>query len=288
MEHGKYGSVKGYRGANGFFRIKEYSYRMYDPNAVKIYTDGSAKPNPGKGGIGMVIEFPEDTDKENYEKVEGYKHTTNNRMELLGCIRALEWLQGKRFTRAIIITDSDYVYSNYKNVSHWKKNGWVNKSGRPYENEDLWDIFLKIQQKVHINNEIVWEKGKTRDILCRVDKLAKEGSAHPTMTDFGFKPGKFTSNRTDSKKAATLFEAQGQELYIRVYMKKVYGKKDKETYKITFNIYNKETKTYGSKYFAYINNKCAILKRNNCYMVTFNNDKDFPLILEALHVDYLK
>ncbi len=65
---------------------------MYDQNAVKIYTDGSAKPNPGKGGVGMVVEFPDNFSLENLELNEGYFISNNNRMELRACIHALEWL----------------------------------------------------------------------------------------------------------------------------------------------------------------------------------------------------
>jgi len=77
---------------------------MYDYNALKIYTDGSAIPNPGNGGIGIIIEFPDSSNSDNLEISEGYAHTTNNRMELIACITAIQWLRengpAKKVTRA--------------------------------------------------------------------------------------------------------------------------------------------------------------------------------------------
>lgn len=265
---------------------------MYDYNALKIYTDGSAIPNPGKGGIGIIMEFPDSFNSGNLEISEGYIHTTNNRMELIACITAIQWLRNsgpsQKITRAIIITDSDYVYSNYKNAQYWKENGWKNQDGRPYENKDIWDTFLKERNKIRIPNEIKWEKGKTRPILLRVDALAKHGANHPTKIDYGYQPGKFTATRSASKKAATMFSANNEELLIRVYTKKVYGKNKDELYKITFDVYNEVQEVYTEKFFAYKGKECITLKRNNCYKVKMNNSQKLPLILEAEPVKYLK
>lgn len=274
-----------------FSLSKEYSLYVYDHNAVKIYTDGSAKPNPGKGGIGMVVEYPDNLNLDNFELSEGYKLSTNNRMELRAIIRVFEWLQSemtvRRFTRAIIITDSDYVSSNHQNAQYWKTNGWRNDEGKPYENEDLWDTFLRERQKTKLRTEIVWEKGKQNNILLRVDALAKQGADNPTKTDYGYNAGKFTATRTASRKAATLFPAKGQNELIRVYRKSIYGKGEKQIYKITFDLYDREKKMYVEKFVAYRGKDCDDLKRNNCYEVIFNESKTFPVILEATSVEYV-
>lgn len=265
---------------------------MYDRNAVKIYTDGSARPkNPGKGGIGMVVEFPEEMELENFEISEGYIQSTNNRMELLACIRALQWIRSvmatKKFTRIIIITDSEYVYNCHKNAQYWKDNDWRDTNGKPYENEDLWDAFLKERHKVKTRVEFAWEKGKTRAVLLRVDDLAKKGAGNPIKTDYGFRSGKFTSPRTASKKAATLYPANGEELLIRVYRKNVYGKSNAEIYKITFDVYDSLSGQYIQKCVAYQGADCITLKRNNCYKVKLDKNPKFPKILEAVPIDYL-
>ena len=265
---------------------------MYDNNAVKIYTDGSAMPNPGQGGIGLVIEFPDSMNKDNFELSEGYNLSTNNRMELLEGINAIEWLRSNipiyKFTRAIIITDSEYLFNNYSNVVYWKKDKWKTKNGKPYENSDLWDLFLKERQKITIHNEIRWEKGKTRPVLKRVDILAKEGSMHPTKIDYGFNAGKFTASRTNSKKAAILFPANGQEIIIRVYRKVIYGKDVDIIYKIIFDEYSLEQKDFIAKYVAYHKKSTGGLKRNRCFKVTFNSDINFPEIIKVEPFEYPK
>lgn len=265
---------------------------MYDQNAVKIYTDGSARPNPGKGGVGMVVVYPDEMEIDNFELSEGYIMSTNNRMELRAVIYAFEWLQSemkiRRFTRAIIITDSEYVQSNYTNVNYWKADGWNNKYGKPYENIDLWDTFLKERQKTKISHDIVWSKGKQNEVLKRVDTLAKLGSAHPIKTDYGFNPGKFTATRTKSNKAPILFPARGQSITIRIYRKSLYGRNDKKVYKVTFDFYDEVVKNYTEKYVAYLDKDCPDLKRNNCYIVTFDKNLNFPKILQAERVEYKK
>lgn len=249
-------------------------------------------PNPGKGGIGMVVEFPDGTDTENFELSEGYVLSTNNRMELRACIRALEWLQSemrtKRFTRVIIITDSDYVSSNQSNAQYWKDNDWKNADGKPYENHELWDTFLKERQKTKVRVDIVWEKGKTRPVLLRADALAKQGTKNAIKTDYGFQSGKFTAPRTGNKKGATLYAPTGNELLIRVYQKHVYGKNADEIWKITFDIYDEVTGQYVQKCVAYQGEHCITLKRNNCYRVKFDDNQKFPKIIEAELVEFLK
>ncbi len=260
---------------------------MYDPNAIKIYIDGSAMPNPGKGGLGLVVEFPDNLERPNFEISEGYFETTNNRMELLASIRAFEWLQNSSgFTRAIIVSDSEYVYSNHNNARFWKDDGWRDQYGKPYENQDLWDLFLRARQKLRLNAEIKWEKGKTREILVRVDALAKHGSKNPSKKDFGYQAGKFTATRTGNKKSVTLFPANNQEMAIRVYRKNVFGKNSAQEYKITFDEYSDVEEKFITKYFAYQGRECITLKRNNFYRVKFNGDPNYPVILEALPLMY--
>src|SRR2546426_738330 len=90
-------------------------FLMHDPNALKIYIDGSAYRNPGhEGGLAGIAEFPESLSREPeiiFE--ESYRETTNNRMDLRACIRALRYIRENarrlRLTRAIILTDSQYV-----------------------------------------------------------------------------------------------------------------------------------------------------------------------------------
>ena len=116
---------------------------------IKIFTDGSSKGNPGPGGYGIVMRYGE---KEK-EYSEGFRRTTNNRMELLAVIRALEKL--KRYDIPVIVySDSKYVIDSIE--KGWVFN-WVKIGFRGKKNEDLWRRYLDLHSKFTI--EYSWVKG---------------------------------------------------------------------------------------------------------------------------------
>jgi ribonuclease HI len=101
---------------------------------VIIYTDGACRGNPGPGGWGAVL-ISGTHEKELWG---GELHTTNNRMELLAAIRALEAL--KRSCHAAIYTDSQYVKRGIREwLPAWKARGWRTADKRPVKNRDLWE-----------------------------------------------------------------------------------------------------------------------------------------------------
>jgi ribonuclease HI len=106
---------------------------------IKIYTDGAAKGNPGPGGYGAVLEFG-DKKKELFQ---GFRHTTNNRMELLAVIVALEELKSDKFP-VDIYSDSKYVVDSVEKkwVFGWEKKGFKGK-----KNPDLWKRILPLLAK---------------------------------------------------------------------------------------------------------------------------------------------
>ena len=116
---------------------------------IIIYTDGSAKGNPGKGGYGVVMIFGE----HRKEISEGFELTTNNRMELLSVIIALESLK-KQNIGVIVYSDSKYVVNaiEKKWVFNWEKKNFLKK-----KNPDLWIRFLKVYKKHAVR--FVWVKG---------------------------------------------------------------------------------------------------------------------------------
>jgi ribonuclease HI len=102
-------------------------------DAVEIFTDGACRGNPGPGGWGAVLRY-KGTERHLHG---GEAHTTNNRMELMAVIRALEAL--KRRCRVRITTDSQYVQKGITQWIHgWKRRGWRTADKRPVKNEDLW------------------------------------------------------------------------------------------------------------------------------------------------------
>jgi ribonuclease HI len=141
---------------------------------VIIYTDGSSRGNPGPGGYGVVLLTGEK--KKSFSN--GFRRTTNNRMELLACIIGLESL--KKEYRVTLFSDSKYVVDsvNKKWVFRWKKNGWKRNKECHAENIDLWERFLEAYHSHTV--EMRWVKGHAgnpNNELC--DKLATEAADQP-------------------------------------------------------------------------------------------------------------
>lgn len=134
---------------------------------VSIYTDGSSKGNPGRGGYGVVLLY----EGHRKEVSEGFRLTTNNRMELLAVIVGLEAL--KSFNKNIVIySDSKYVVNavEKKWLFNWEKNSFKKK-----KNKDLWLRFLKIYRKHSV--KFVWIKGHSEIVENeRCDFLAVQAA----------------------------------------------------------------------------------------------------------------
>ncbi len=115
---------------------------------VEIFTDGACRGNPGPGGWGALLRSGEH-EKELYG---GEEHTTNNRMELMAAIRALESL--KQPCEIVLTTDSEYVRNGITRwMDNWKKRGWKTAARKPVKNADLWKR-LDAASRAH---RIQWE-----------------------------------------------------------------------------------------------------------------------------------
>lgn len=135
---------------------------------VKIYTDGACSGNPGPGGWGAILLY-----KEHERELSGHEEdTTNNRMELMGPIKALEALNQP--CRVSIYTDSAYVYNAFAQgwIETWQKNGWMNSRKQPVENQDLWKRLLELMAA----HKVKWHKVKGHsddEKNNRCDELAR-------------------------------------------------------------------------------------------------------------------
>lgn len=116
---------------------------------ITIYTDGAAKGNPGPGGYGTILDFQ----GKRKELSEGFRRTTNNRMELLAVIKGLEAIK-KPGWNVVIYSDSKYVVDSVE--KGWLK-GWVLKGFKGKKNPDLWKRYLKVAE-LH-NVKFKWIKG---------------------------------------------------------------------------------------------------------------------------------
>jgi ribonuclease HI len=255
-----------------------------DPHALKIYIDGSALKNPGgPGGLAGIAEFPEDMNRADEVLFEaGYQETTNNRMELLACIRALEYIRRNALgvSRVIIVTDSLYLHNFHRQAVNWKKQNWLNRDGRPIENPDLWKEFISSRARVRVALDIQWSKGKTSAILKEVDRRAKAAAHRVLEPDRGFRGGKVARSKAKSKRASTLFPAQGQEVVINIYRKRLPGKSEDKIY---FDLFSEQKKEFTAKYHAFTSAAIAMdLHRSHCYRIRFNNDSNHPVIESIL------
>ncbi|MCD6543110.1 MAG: ribonuclease HI [Flavobacteriaceae bacterium] len=154
---------------------------------VHIYTDGACGGNPGKGGYGIVMEWVGRPYKKEF--LQGYRKTTNNRMELLAVIVALEQLKMDGL-EILIISDSKYVIDSV--VKGWVYN-WVKKGFKDKKNPDLWKRFLKVYKKHHVKFE--WVKGHSNHPQNeRCDRLAVTASKkNDLLIDEGYE-SQFSQN----------------------------------------------------------------------------------------------
>jgi ribonuclease HI len=133
---------------------------------VHIFTDGACRGNPGPGGWGAILRY-NGNEKELYG---AEAETTNNRMELMAAIQALEAL--KRPCEVILTTDSQYVRNGITEwLPQWKQRGWKTADKKPVKNQDLWERLEKAMPPHRIEWE--WVRGHSgHEENERVDALA--------------------------------------------------------------------------------------------------------------------
>ena len=151
---------------------------------IVIYTDGGARFNPGPGGFGVVM-------MENGERQEffgGYRLTTNNRMELMGCIVALRHLKQTAKT-VTLYSDSQYVVNGITKgwARGWRRNGWVKSDKKLAVNPDLWAELLELSEEIKV--DFRWVKGHAgNEHNERCDELAVSSAALVNLPeDTGYK-----------------------------------------------------------------------------------------------------
>lgn len=141
----------------------------YEKKHIIIYTDGACSGNPGAGGYGVVMMHGD----LRREISEGFEMTTNNRMEMLAVIKALEAL--KEPCTVDLYSDSKYIVDGItkKWVDKWQKSGWVKSDKKPVLNKDLWESMINLL-KIH-HTKFHWVKGHADNVENeRCDELARQ------------------------------------------------------------------------------------------------------------------
>lgn len=154
---------------------------------VKIYTDGAARGNPdGPGGYGTILEYIDSKGQLHTKEIsQGYKKTTNNRMELMAVIAGLEALN--RPCEVEVYSDSQYVVNAFNQhwIDGWIKKGWKRGKNEPVKNIDLWKRLLLAKEKHQVT--FVWVKGHDGHLQNeRCDMLATTAADGDNLLDDEF------------------------------------------------------------------------------------------------------
>jgi len=153
--------------------------------SVTIYTDGACIGNPGPGGYGAVLIWGHDRQ----EISGGYRLTTNNRMEMIAAISALESLPSSS-CQVMLYSDSQYLINaiNKGWAKKWQANNWQRNAKEKAKNPDLWAKLLALGDRHHISWH--WVRGHAGHVENeRCDRLAVSAARQPNLAiDLGFKP----------------------------------------------------------------------------------------------------
>jgi ribonuclease HI len=156
---------------------------MNEFKEVNIYIDGACSGNPGPGGYGIVIEYR----GQKKEKSGGFSNTTNNRMEIMAAIVALEELKEK--CKVIVYSDSQYLVNAIMKgwALRWKSNGWMRNKKEKALNPDLWERLLGLCARHEV--EFSWVRGHEGHLENeRCDQLAREAASGTGLPiDKGYK-----------------------------------------------------------------------------------------------------
>ena len=157
---------------------------------VEAYTDGSSLGNPGPGGYGAILVFVADDGTEHVRELsQGFKFTTNGRMEIMGVLAVLEALNQP--CDITITSDSKYVVDSFEKnwLESWAKKGWKKADKKPVLNQDLWKKIIELKSKHNVTMN--WVKGHAGHPMNeRCDELARQAAASENLPeDAGYVKG---------------------------------------------------------------------------------------------------
>ena len=257
-----------------------------------IYTDGASKGNPKRGGIGYRYILPNYSQQSEsfIDKWEGqFVQGTNNQIELLACIRALEEctrIEGIEKVKTItIFTDSKYVKNHISFAKYrWPKEKWLTSTGEPVENDDLWKkltrTFTYLSNNYRINVIFEWvkahQKGDKKDEHNDVaDKLAKKGRDCPIKIPFRHVDIRRKVTKESTKKGSV--KITGQQFKIRIIGCE--HKRTAKTYKLRYEVMSTDSIYHGKVDYIYHE---ELLMEGHYYEVSTKMDGQVPRILKVI------
>jgi ribonuclease HI len=256
---------------------------MVYEDALNIYTDGSSFPSPRRGGIGIRYITIDEAGNEVIEDdaPTGYKEGTNNQMEQMACIKALEGACNHEridsVGRVYVFTDSLYVKDNLNRaIYEWPSQQWLNRDGRPIENGDLWKELVRRIKKVPRRVEFKWIRGHSKNKHSKAaDKLAKQSA-----NGFLNPPLKVTTVRRKITKKSVhrgSVGMHGQELDIRVITDTLL--RPQKIYRYKYEVISQSSEYHGNVDWVFSDH---LLRAGHHYKVRINDDIRNPRIVGVL------
>lgn len=251
-----------------------------------VYTDGSSRPSPRRGGVAIRIVSIDEFGNEVVEDIElpGYKSSTNNEMELLAPILALEELSKVAFNnlisninKIIIKTDSMYIKENFKKAKYiWPNTKWLNSNGAPILNALLWKRLVKAADATGKTVDFQWVKGHAKDKHNNiVDKKAKASADRAINKSLSVKSVRRKSINAEVMRGSV--GVDGQDVLIRV--RECEWLKVQKLWKLKYEVIDTDSKYFGLVDIIFSE---YLIKDGHCYAVTFNSEKKNPRISTVL------
>ena len=256
---------------------------MINDDALQIYTDGSSKKNPLRGGIGFVFVYADAAGEPVIDEhcPPGYQGATIGLMELFACYKALKAALShdryEHFSDIVLFTDSQYVRDyQYHPFKTWPSQGWKSSEGRPVRHVETWKKLRRVRQAHTLKVEINWVKAHSKNRFNKLaDKLANqsaENAINPPL-EVSSTRRKTTLNETEQGS----IRMQGQEISLRIV-----SCAPLPTQKMW--VYRCEVISSDSEYFGCIQEifSSESMRDGHHYDVSLNKNDKNPTILKIL------
>jgi len=254
---------------------------MIDERVINIYTDGSSRPTPRRGGVGIryIYVDPDGEEKTIDLPLPGYLGATSQEMELQACILALrhvgDYPELAPFRRIIVYTDSKYVVDFYKTAMfQWSRNRWLRKAGAPVVNATSWKELIKEMRRSGRFVDFKKVKGHSSDDHnAAAHRLAKQSAAMPLNPPVSISTVRRKKSNRRTKTGS--IQMLGQRITIRIVQGQYLKLQRLYRYRI-------EVMSRTSPFYRNVDFVCSdyVLREAYEYSVRFNTDQDNPRIVK--------
>lgn len=257
-----------------------------DERAINVFTDGSCLPSPRRGGTGICFVTVNEAGHEELTDVQpqGFSGATNQQMELMAPIQALQELTGRvplfdldQYSKVVIHTDSQYVANNVDRAKFvWSKSRWFGIDGAPILNADLWKNLVKEIKGCALRVDFKWIKGHSakHPHNKRADKLAK-GSAKGALQE-AWRPVRVRRRQTDEQTVLGSVVPEGQRVTVRIVVDQYLPVQRMYHYKL-------EVVSPDSPYIGKVDDFTShlMISAGHTYEVRLNDEPKNPRIVEV-------